>query len=120
MKWYLEVLRKYFVFQGRSCLKEFWWFTLFDLIINTTILFLGVFIAEYLPFLSWFAVLGIIAYIVTFIPKISLTIRRMHDIGMSGWWVLLRFIPIISIMAALIFYISDSEPFENKYGPPPN
>ena len=57
--------------------------------------------------LYWFAII---------LPTLSVTIRRLHDVGMSGWWVLIVFIPlgglvILGMMAA------DSQPHDNKYGP---
>jgi uncharacterized membrane protein YhaH (DUF805 family) len=52
------------------------------------------------------------------IPTIAISIRRLHDIGKSGWFYLLVFVPIISLVL-IYFFVLDSQPGENQYGPNP-
>ena len=53
------------------------------------------------------------------LPGLAVAIRRLHDIGKSGWFVLLALIPIVGSIILIVFYVKDSEPGENKYGPNP-
>ena len=105
MEWYLKVVRdNYANFNGRARRKEYWMFVLFNAIIGTAIAFIGGFVGFYL--------LGTIYNVAIIIPSIAVAVRRMHDVGKSGWFLL---IPIYSFILA----VSDSEAAENKYGPNP-
>jgi uncharacterized membrane protein YhaH (DUF805 family) len=53
------------------------------------------------------------------LPSIAVAVRRLHDTGRAGWWVLLGFIPIIGWIALIYFYVLDSQPGDNRYGPNP-
>lgn len=53
------------------------------------------------------------------IPTIAVSVRRMHDIGKSGWWVLIAFVPLIGWIWYLILCCTDSQPGDNQYGPNP-
>ena len=104
--------KKYFDFSGRSSRSEFWWFFLFCILLymlafSLTINEIGElnpsnpeeFLSQALT--SWFG----IAVILTLIPSISISVRRFHDINMSGWWyVALQIAP--SILAQFIFIFS--------------
>ena len=107
MNWYLVVLKKYAEFSGRARRKEYWMFILFNIIISFVISFV-------MGFLS--ATLGratsTIYSLAVVLPSIAVAIRRMHDTGRSGWWILC---PIANI----VFLCLDSEPGSNKYGPNP-
>ncbi len=104
MKWYLEVLKKYAVFEGRSRRSEYWYFFLFDFLIAVGILFISEFMK--FPILYSLYVLAVL------IPSIAVSVRRMHDVNKSGWFIL---IPIYN----LILYFTDGTQGPNKYGPDP-
>ena len=53
------------------------------------------------------------------LPSINVSVRRLHDTGRSGWWLLLNFVPIIGPLVVTIFMLLDSQPGTNKYGPNP-
>lgn len=113
MKWYFEVLRKYAVFSGRAQRKEYWMFFLFYIIIAVTISFVGMLIGFELDMgtkLSDFA--SLLYNLAILIPSIAVGIRRMHDIGRSGWWLI---VPIVGF----VFLFFDSQFDENEYGPNP-
>ena len=55
----------------------------------------------------------------TLIPSLAVSIRRLHDIGRSGWWLLINLAPVVGWILTLIWYVSDSEAEGNKYGPNP-
>lgn len=66
--------------------------------------------------------LGVLSGIYTLavlIPSLAVTVRRLHDIGRSGWWLLIAFIPLIGALILLIFTVLDSKPGSNQYGPDP-
>ena len=88
----LDVISKhYFDFKGREGRKVFWLFTLNMFIIN---FILGLISAGFL---------SIIISIAIFFPSLGLSVRRLHDINFSGWWVLIGFIPLIGVIALIVF-----------------
>lgn len=111
---YFTVLRKYAVFSGRSSRWEFWFFTL----INIAIQYIVSFIFELLKDLELYDLARILALIyllfllLLIIPSLALAVRRLHDVGKSGWWCLVPFVN-------LYFYFKDSEPYTNIYGDNP-
>ncbi len=112
MEWYLQCFKKYATFEGRARRKEYWMFVLFNAIIST--------IASALSkIFGFFTVIYIIYAIAIIIPSLSVGVRRLHDIGKSGWNALWGLIPIIGAIYLLILTIKDSEFGDNKYGPNP-
>ena len=112
MNWYLEVLKKYAEFSGRARRKEYWFFFLFNLIIG-----FGIGIIEAILHIG--AILGAIYGLAMLIPGIAVTVRRLHDTGRSGWWILISLIPVIGTIILLVFMVLDSQPGDNEYGPNP-
>lgn len=118
MNWFLTVLRKYAVFEGRARRREYWFFVLFYLLISIALsavdMMLGTWNEEYgigtLSGLFWLAVL---------VPSIAVGVRRLHDTGRSGWWLLIGFIPLIGAIVLIVFFLFDSQPGTNAYGPNP-
>ena len=111
MKWFLKALRQYADFKGRARRKEFWMYTLFVIIFGIVAIILdnvlGLTIAD-LPY----GVLCISFGLALFIPSWAVLVRRLHDVGKSGWWCLIVFIPSIInaiIMLTLYFEVFDLE-----------
>jgi uncharacterized membrane protein YhaH (DUF805 family) len=117
MHWYLEVLRKYAVFAGRARRQEYWMFVL----ISTLLPILAMILAGALGMQmgNGATVLLAVYYVVTLLPSIAVWVRRLHDTGRSGWWVLASFVPLIGTIALLVFSLQDGEPGTNQYGPNP-
>ncbi|BET98460.1 DUF805 domain-containing protein [Xenorhabdus taiwanensis] len=113
MNWYLSVLKNYAEFSGRARRKEYWVFCLFNIIVFFALIVLGLTIND----IAGFALL-IIYIFVTFIPSIAVTIRRFHDINLSGWWILLTFIPVASIVL-FVFTLLEGTQGDNEYGADP-
>jgi len=109
MEWYLAVLKKYAVFSGRARRKEYWFFVLFSVIIS---LVLGVVDG----FAGLGGVLGGLYALAVLIPSIAVGVRRLHDTGRSGWWLLIGFIPLIGLIVLIVFMVGDSESGSNQYG----
>ena len=118
MNWYLEVLRKYAVFDGRARRKEYWYFALFSTIISIVLAVIdgvaGTFMAE-----VGIGLLGGIYTLAVLIPSIAVGVRRLHDTDRSGWWLLIALIPIIGAIVLFVFVVRDSTPGENQYGSNP-
>ena len=65
-------------------------------------------------------VLGGIVSLVHLIPGIAVSVRRLHDIDRTGWWLLIGFVPLIGAIVLLIFYVTPGTPGANRFGPPEN
>ena len=118
MNQYLEVLKKYAVFNGRARRKEYWFFALFNFIFTLVLSVIdgmfGTFDSE-----SGLGVLGGIYILAVFLPAIGVTIRRLHDTDRSGWWILISLIPIIGAIWLLVLLVLDGTAGQNQYGPDP-
>jgi len=112
VSWYLEVLKKYAVFDGRAPRREYWWFTLFN-----TIVIVALFLLSRVSVL--FTVLAVIYLLAVLVPTIAVSCRRLHDTNKSGWLQLIGIIPFGGIVL-LVFYCIGSDPGSNKYGPNPD
>lgn len=139
MSWYLEVLKKYAVFTGRARRKEFWYFALFNFLAGIA---LGV-IEGLLGLFpeSRQSILVMLYNLAVLLPSLGVTVRRLHDTGRSGWWMLITFVPLILVIPVLIlappvlllialvlfvgslvllvFTVQDSDPGQNEYGANP-
>jgi len=111
VNWYLGVLKKYAEFSGRARRKEFWMFALFNIIIAVVLGIVDGFIG--MP------ILGGLYSLAVLLPGIAVGARRLHDIGKSGWWLLIGFVPLIGFIVLIIFFVMDSNPGDNQYGPNP-
>lgn len=117
MGWYLEVLKKYAQFSGRARRKEYWMFTLFNVIISIVLGFIDSVVFKTSSGST--GILSLLYMVAIFLPGLAVAIRRLHDTGRSGWWFLIAFVPILGWIALLIFMILDSQPGDNEYGPNP-
>ena len=104
-------LKNFFKCSGRARRREYWYFMLFVLI-TFCILF-------FLIMLSYFDKLGVVFCFLMVVPSVTVTIRRLHDVGKSGFYFFLIFIPVVGIIILLVFLLTDSQPEENIYGPCP-
>lgn len=116
MEWYIEAFKKYAIFEGRSSRKAFWFFILFNLIAGFLIGIIDGILGINLIKDGFFAPLYSLA---VFIPTIAVTVRRLHDVGKSGWWVLIGIIPFIGTIILIIFCVQQSQSGTNQYGEPP-
>lgn len=120
MHWYIDVLKKYAVFEGRARRKEYWMFFLFSVVIVTILTVIDEFMGlnfelgeENLGFLSTLYYLGIA------IPYLAVIVRRLHDTDRSGWWILISLIPLIGGIILLVFTIIEGTKGDNRFGPDP-
>jgi uncharacterized membrane protein YhaH (DUF805 family) len=117
MDWYLAALKKYAEFSGRARRREYWFFFLFNLIIQLVLAM----IEEILGIApnSRESILAGIYGLAVFIPTLAVGVRRLHDTNHSGWWLLIGLIPLIGVLVLLFFFVSDSDSGPNQYGPDP-
>ncbi len=103
---------KYAVFNGRSSRSEYWWWTLFAIIGYVVFAVVDSIIGTYpLLYLLW--------ALATFLPGLAVTVRRLHDIDKSGWWILFGFVPLIGAIMLIIWYVGRGTDGSNRFGEDP-
>ena len=106
MNWYINpITNHYFDFQGTSGRQEFWMFVLFNLLISLAIGIVGNII--HLPLIGGLYSLAVL------LPALGIEVRRMHDVGKSGWWILVALIPILGWI--YVIYLL-AQPSATPYG----
>ena len=119
MNYYIECLtRKYFCFVGRARRKEYWMFALFNCIAAFVAGFAGALLVSATG-AEVFALLGTIYNLAVLLPNLGVAVRRLHDIGKSGLWMLILLVPFVGAIVLLVFFCLDSQPGANEYGPNP-
>ena len=128
MEWYLKAVRdNYANFSGRARRKEYWMFTLVyaiiliactvvDNVLGTVFMMDAGPLGEISIGYGW---VYTICALVHFIPGIALVVRRLHDLGKSGWFYLIILIPLIGALVLLVFFCFEGQKQENKWGPDP-
>src|SRR5690606_6811399 len=118
MNWYLKGLKQYADFGGRARRTEYWMFVLF----NTTFAIIAMILDNIfdltigeLPYGAFYILYALFALI----PGLAVSVRRLHDVGKSGWMILVSLIPIVGGIWLLVLLLTDSEPGENEYGTNP-
>lgn len=113
MEWYLKVMSQYADFEGRARRKEYWMFVLYNLVFS----FVATIVDVVLGFsMGNFGLLASLYALVILIPSIAVCVRRLHDIGKSGWMMLIILIPIVGGIWLLILFIQEGTPGQNEYG----
>jgi uncharacterized membrane protein YhaH (DUF805 family) len=114
--WYLKVIKNYVGFTGRARRKEYWMFCLFYIIIGIAIAVvesvMGLSTAFGGPISSLYS-------LALFLPSLGVAVRRLHDTGRSGWWILINIVPILGWLVFLYFMVQDSQSGANKWGANP-
>ena len=113
-QYYLDGFKNYATFTGRARRSEYWYFMVFNLLAFFCIGFAGRIIDD-----SAGGILAVIYVLASIVPSIALIVRRLHDVGKSGWFYLIGLIPIIGGIWLLVLYCTDSEFGPNQYGPNP-
>lgn len=110
---------KYASFEGRASRSEFWYFALFNCLVSTLFMIVNVFFLcnNMEGIVGFVYILQILFSLVVVLPSFAVVVRRLHDIGKSGWWFLITLIPLFGVIIYLIFLLTESEPWENEYGP---
>ncbi len=110
--------QNYCNFSGRSSRSEFWWFSLFSCIVSWVVSLVVGIVSDWnvkaISVGSW------IVWFAFILPSLGISVRRLHDIGKSGWWLFISFIPLVGAIILLVWYCKDSQMEPNQYGPVPN
>ena len=122
MHWYLKALKQYFDFTGRARRSEYWYFVLFNFIFFIVAAAFDAFYGYFLEIPDWETTWEFfypLYALLTFIPALAVTVRRLHDTGHSGWWYFILLMPILGAIWLLVMLFQDSESKDNKWGPSP-
>jgi uncharacterized membrane protein YhaH (DUF805 family) len=118
-KWYATVLiDNYANFSGRARRQEYWMFVLFWVLTILAINMVSITLEDFIS-VEWSpAAIGVFA-LATLIPWLALNVRRLHDIGKSGGYLFINFIPIIGRIWYIVLMATNGDNFPNKYGRDP-
>jgi uncharacterized membrane protein YhaH (DUF805 family) len=105
-----SVFTQYVGFSGRARRSEFWWYTLFYVLLGVVMNVVNRAMGS--------NVLGLLVGLAVILPSLAVGARRLHDTGRTGWWQLLG-LTIVGFIVLIIFWVGDSQPGQNQYGPNP-
>ncbi|MEU1305611.1 DUF805 domain-containing protein [Streptomyces shenzhenensis] len=111
MNWYIEVLKKYAVFEGRARRKEYWMFALVNVVIAIVLAIVDAVLGTQIP--------SVVYALAVLLPGLGVSVRRLHDTGRTGWWLLIGIIPLVGAIVLLIFTVSEGTKGQNEYGADP-
>lgn len=106
----------YATFSGRAPRSEYWWFTLFAVLLNIVATVLDMVVIDS-P--QGFGVFSIVLVLAMFLPSLSVGVRRLHDVERSGHWYWIVFVPLIGSIVLFVFFLSGGTRGDNKYGADP-
>lgn len=106
--------QNYCNFSGRASRSEFWWWELFTFILGIIVDIVFCWSQNAI------SIAGGVVGLALLLPNLGICVRRLHDIGKSGWWIFISLIPVIGWILLLVWYCKDSQMEPNEYGPVPN
>ena len=123
MEWFVKAVRdNYANFSGRARRKEYWMFYLFFIIFGVVAVtldsILGTDFKVYGGISMGYGWISVLFYLAVLVPAVAVSIRRLHDINKSGWFLFISFIPLIGGIWIIILLATDGNKDENIYGLP--
>ena len=118
MKWYLKVLKQYADFSGRARRTEYWMFVLFNIIFAIVAMILDNVLGIAIQGVGYGPLYGLYA-LALLIPGLAVAVRRLHDVGKSGWMFLIVLIPLVGPIWLLVLFCTDGQQGNNKWGQNP-
>jgi uncharacterized membrane protein YhaH (DUF805 family) len=121
MNWYMKVLRQYADFEGRARRAEYWMFALINGLIVFGLLMIGLILSLLIGLIGYvlFAILAGVYALAVMLPSLAVGVRRLHDTGRPGVFLLLALIPFAGPIIMLVFAAQEGTPGPNQYGPDP-
>jgi len=122
MNWYLKVLKQYADFSGRARRKEYWMYTLFNALFAVAAMVIDNILGlsfEIQGQSMGYGYVYLLYILVVLIPGLAVAVRRLHDVGKSGWFFLIALIPLIGGIWLLILFCTDGDSQPNKWGDNP-
>ena len=122
MNWYLKVLKQYADFSGRARRKEYWMYTLFNALFAVAAMVIDNVLGisfEIQGQSMGYGYVYLLYILVVLIPGLAVAVRRLHDVGKSGWFFLIALIPLIGGIWLLILFCTDGDSQTNKWGDNP-
>ncbi len=107
------ITEDYCNFKGRTSCISFWWYILFTVLLSIIISCGQAFISNAFIYVNY--AVGLLLLL----PSLGIEVRRLHDIGKSGWWLLLCLIPLVGVIILIVWFCKPSQPGTNLYGPEP-
>lgn len=111
MNYYLDVLKKYVVFEGRARRKEYWMFILFNLIVGGVV--------SILDYILGTAILGYLYSLAVLLPSLAVQVRRLHDINKPWYWIFITLIPLVGAIWMIVLMATEGTRGDNDFGPDP-
>lgn len=118
MTWWLIAMKKYADFSGRARRTEYWTFTLNNIIFAVVATILDNIFGVTREGSST-GLFYTLFCLVILLPSLTVLVRRLHDVGKSGWWIFITLLPIIGGIWLFILTITDSQPEDNEFGTNP-
>jgi uncharacterized membrane protein YhaH (DUF805 family) len=118
MKYYLQALSNYSNFRGRARRSEYWYFALFNGLFSIAAAVLDNLFGTAIEGIGYGPIYFIFA-LAMLIPSLAVGVRRLHDVGKSGWMLLVGLIPLVGAIWLLVLFFQDSQPGSNKWGDNP-
>ena len=111
MNYYLDVLKKYIVFDGRARRKEYWMFILFKVIVGGVLAILDSILGT--------AILGSLYGLAVLLPSLAVQVRRLHDINKPWYWIFITLIPLVGAIWMIVLMATEGTRGDNDFGPDP-
>ena len=118
MNWWLSAMKKYVDFSGRARRTEYWMFYLFNIIFAIVAIVLDNILGAASKDLGYGIFYGLFGLAII-LPSWAVLVRRLHDVGKSGWWMFISLIPLIGSIWLFVLTVTDSQPGNNEYGANP-
>ena len=106
-------------FNGRARRSEYWYFWLFSFLVSIVCTILTSILGKAPVLGTLISIVTLVISLLLLVPGLAVAFRRLHDTGKSGWWILIALIPLVGEILLIVFFATDSQPGENKYGPNP-
>ena len=108
--------QNYATFSGRARRAEYWWWTLFATLIGAVAMIID---ARAFPTYQELGPVSALVSLALLLPGLSVTVRRLHDLGRSGWWILIALVPFVGFLILIYWMTKRGDPVENAHGPNP-